>query len=193
MRIAVAGTHCSGKSTLIEAFLRTHTDFAHEPEPYTTLLEDYGEEFAAEPCAEDFYRQLEFSADRLQQHSRGAQVIYERSPVDFLAYLLALNDLKRDASALALISVAQGLVSDAIRNLDLIVFLPLDHAHNIEVPEEEHPELREAVDSQLVSILGDDELGIVSSAGVAVVEARGSTGQRLRTIEEAMRLWSAAA
>ena len=47
MRVAVSGTHCCGKSTLIDAFLLTHSDFAHEPEPYTALTEDYGEVFAA--------------------------------------------------------------------------------------------------------------------------------------------------
>ena len=33
MRIAVAGTHASGKSTLIADFLATHPEYAHEPEP----------------------------------------------------------------------------------------------------------------------------------------------------------------
>jgi len=54
MRIAVSGTHGVGKSTLIEEFLRAHPDFVHEPEPYVVLVEDYGEEFSAEPCPEDF-------------------------------------------------------------------------------------------------------------------------------------------
>jgi hypothetical protein len=33
MRIAVAGTHASGKSTHIADFLATHPEYAHEPEP----------------------------------------------------------------------------------------------------------------------------------------------------------------
>ena len=57
MRIAVSGTHCSGKTTLIEEFLRAHPDFVHEPEAYTVMVEDYGEEFSSE---RDFFRQLEF-------------------------------------------------------------------------------------------------------------------------------------
>ena len=63
MRIAVSGTHCTGKSTLIDEFLRVHPDFVHEPEPYTVLVEELGEEFSAEPCVEDFQRQLEFNID----------------------------------------------------------------------------------------------------------------------------------
>jgi len=59
----------------------------------------------------------------------------------------------------------------AIKNLDLIVFLPLDGADGIEVPDSEDPKLRRAVDSRLAAIFGDDEFGIVSAGGAAVVEA----------------------
>jgi predicted ATPase len=92
MRIAVSGTHGVGKSTLIEEFLRVHPEFVHEPEPYEVLVEDYGEEFSAEPCVEDFLRQLEFNLERVGQHEQQENVIYERCPLDFLAYLTALHE-----------------------------------------------------------------------------------------------------
>src|SRR5262245_19952226 len=145
MRIAVSGTHCCGKTTLIDEFLSIHPDFVHEPEPYSVLVEDYGEEFSAEPSADEFYRQLEFNAARLNEHKRGENVIYERSPVDFLAYMIALKDLYRDRSDSDLLESAQQLVSDAVRNLDLIVFLPLNQSDR-EIAEDEHPRLRSAVD-----------------------------------------------
>src|SRR4029453_1767913 len=91
MRIAVSGTHGVGKSTLIDEFLRKHPEFVHEPEPYTVLVEDLGEEFSDEPRVEDFHRQLEFNIDRLRQHTPGEKVIYERCPIDFLAYIDALK------------------------------------------------------------------------------------------------------
>ena len=177
MRIAVSGTHCTGKSTLIEEFLLAHPDFAHEPEPYTVLVEDFGEEFSAEPCVEDFYRQLEFNIDRLREHKRGARVIYERCPIDFLAYIDALEPQATQHSL--------NLVSGAIQNLDLILYLPLDDT--FDVPHDEFPKLREAVDRRLSAILSDDEFGIISGTNVVVVEARGSTTRRLRILEQALK------
>ena len=176
MRIAVSGTHCTGKSTLIEEFLRAHPDFTYEPEPYTVLVEEFGEEFSAEPCVEDFYRQLEFNVGRLREHTRGAQVIYERCPIDFLAYIDALDSQTAQDSL--------DLVSDAIQNLDLIVYLPVDPT--FDVPHDEFPKLRELVDRRLSAILIDDEFGIIGSSNVVVVEANGSIAQRLRTLEEAL-------
>ena len=171
MRIAVSGTHCTGKSTLIDEFLQAHPDFVHEPEPYTVLVEDFGEDFSAEPCVEDFYRQLEFNIERLRQHAPGERVIYERCPLDFLAYI----DVLDAKSAKALVDP----ISDAMRNLDLIVYLPLDDA----APDAEHPKLRKAVDRGLSGIFRDDELGVLSSCSADIFEATGSTAQRLRIIE----------
>lgn len=176
MRIAVSGTHCTGKSTLIEEFLQAHPDFVHEPEPYTVLLEDFGEDFSAEPCVEDFYRQLEFNIQRLREHARGDRVIYERCPIDFLAYIDVLDSQAAQSSL--------RLVSEAIQNLDLIVYLPLDE--EIDVPEGEYPKLREAVDRRLSAILNDDDFGIIDSSDIVVVEANGSITERLRILEEAL-------
>jgi hypothetical protein len=171
---------------LIEEFLRAHPEFAYEPEAYTVLVEDFGEEFSAEPGADDFYRQLEVNVDRLRRYSPGEAVIYERCPVDYLAYLLALKDLNRDEVD-SLVERSLEMVLIAIKNLDLIVFLPLDKADGIELPDDEDPKLRKAVNSRLVTIFGDDEFGIISSGSVAVVEASGSTTRRLRIVEEAMK------
>ena len=173
MRIAVSGTHGVGKTTLIEEFLRTHPAFTHEPEPYTVMVEDLGEEFSDDPNVEDFRRQLEFNIDRLRQHAPGENVIYERCPIDFLAYVDAL-----DAGSVEALLES---VSTAMQNLDLILYLPLDKD---QILESEYPKLQKAVDRRLNSMLLDDELGIISTH---VVEARGSTAQRLRILEHAMQ------
>ena len=186
MRVAVSGTHCCGKSTLIDQFLITHPDFAHEPEPYTVLEEQYGEAFAADPSADDFYRQLEFNIDRLRSHGSKEKVVYERCPIDFLAYMLALNDLGRDKEAAWLVERSLGMVQDAIELLDLILFLPLDDIDSNVMPDSEDLELRIAVDGRLVGILRDDDFNLFTSRRPAVLEATGSTAQRLLTLEIAL-------
>jgi hypothetical protein len=183
MRIAVSATHCVGKSTLIEGFLRRHTEFKHEPEPYVVLVEDYGEEFSAQPNAEDFYRQLEFNVERLRQHKHGEMVIYERCPIDFLAYMLALKDLNMEPVDDAFLEKIIQIVLEGIQHLDLIIFLPLDE----EIYAEENPKMRRAMDNRLGNILFGDEYEAISSSGVPVVEARGSTARRLQVLEDAIK------
>jgi hypothetical protein len=174
MRIAVSGTHGVGKSTLIDEFLRGHPEFVHEPEPYTVMVEDLEEEFSAEPCVEDFQRQLEFNIDRLSQHVTDENVIYERCPVDYVAYIHALDP----QSAEDLLESA----SEAMRQLDLIVFLPLEATSG----EVEFPKLQRAVDRRLGAIFREDEFGIMNLSTATVVEAEGPTDHRLKTLESAI-------
>ena len=171
MRIAVSGTHHVGKSTLIDEFLRAHPDFTHEPEPYTVMVEDLGEEFSAEPSVEDFQRQLQFNLERLRQHAPAERVIYERCPLDFLAYIDALDPN----------SVEELLetIAEAMQHLDLIVYLPLDD--NWLDPE--MPKLQKAVDRRLGAIFREDAFGVLGSCNARIIEASGSTAQRLRIIE----------
>jgi hypothetical protein len=169
MRIAISGTHGVGKSTFINEFLRRYPEFAHEPEPYTVLVEDLGEEFSAEPCVEDFQRQLEFNIERLSQHAADENVIYERCPVDFLAYIHALDPKGAEALLESIIK--------AMQHLDLIVYLPFTASAG-----DEFPKLQRAMDRRLSSIFREDEFGIMSSINATVVEAEGPTDQRLQTL-----------
>lgn len=174
MRIAISGTHCTGKSTLIDEFLRVHPDFVHEPEPYTVLVEELGEEFSAEPCVEDFLRQLEFNIDRLKQHERGERVIYERCPIDFVAYIQCISPTTSISDE----------VRESMQRLDLIVYLPIDPT--IDAGDEEFPKLRKAVDRRLNAIYHEDELGIISGTDLIVIGATGPIESRLRAVETTM-------
>lgn len=175
MRIAVSGTHCTGKSTLIDEFLRVHPDFVHEPEPYTVMVEELGEEFSAEPCVEDFQRQLEFNIDRLKQHERGERVIYERCPIDFLAYIECISS----GTTSHFDEVLKGM-----QRLEMIVYLPIENT----IETDEFPKLRKAVDRRLKAIYNEDDLGIISATNLKIVEATGPIEKRLRTLEAAMKL-----
>ncbi len=176
MRIAISGTHCVGKSTLIEDFLRTHPDYIHEPEPYTVLVEEFGEEFSSSPTVDDYYRQLEFNIARLQSHVSGEKVIYERSPVDYLAYMLALRDLGRERASSSFLESVHQIVLDAIACLDFVAYLPIEK--HIEASDDDDLQLRRAVHNRLSDLFSGGDFDFVRTETV-----RGTRAQRLRTIE----------
>lgn len=177
MRIAVSGTHGSGKSTLIDDFLAAHPDYVHEPEPY----EQDGVLFET-PGVDEFYAQLERSVEILRGHTPGARVIAERSPVDFLAYLLALHDLRRGGHASDVIGSAAELAVRGMAHVDLLVVLPLEDA--IDVPESEDLLLREAMNERLLELIANDEFDVLRR--VRVLEVHGSPSQRLAMLERVL-------
>lgn len=177
MRIAVSGTHCSGKSTLIEDFIAVHRDYVYEPEPYEWLADLHGEPFAEVPDVGDFLRQLEMCVERLCGYERGARVIAERSPLDFLAYILALGE-ERIESAVEL--AARGL-----EHVDLLVVLPLVDADGIDAPDSEDLDLREAMNDRLLEMVTADEFQLLGN--LRVIEIHGTRAIRLDALAQAMQ------
>lgn len=57
MRIAISGTHFSGKSTLVSSLLKQLPSYVSVGEPYH-LLEEEGYGFSDPPSVEDFEQQL---------------------------------------------------------------------------------------------------------------------------------------
>ena len=79
------------------------------------------------------------------------------------------------------------IVRDAIQSLDVIVFLPAGDARVTVMHDLEDPVLRRTVDSRLQGILIDDDFGLFRSRRPLVLEATGTTAQRLRTLEAALQ------
>jgi len=179
MRIAVSGTHCSGKTTLVEDFLLRHPLYEHEPEPYEWLTEIRGADFSADLTAADVWQQLEISVERLSLHGPGSNVIAERSPLDFLAYLDALRTLGREDSSRMLDS-ARELASRGMEHVDLLVVLPLND--DIEAPDDEDPELRDAMNSCLLELLE----GEFDRGNGRLAEIVGTRERRLAALEAAI-------
>src|SRR5688572_26092619 len=93
MRVAVAGSHSTGKSTLIAAFVSRCPQYVHEPEAYETLADDIVLSASEGPDVEGLAALLEHTVSILRGHSPGESVIFERSPVDYLAYAAATRSI----------------------------------------------------------------------------------------------------
>ncbi|MBZ9938765.1 ATP-binding protein, partial [Mesorhizobium sp. BR1-1-16] len=155
MRIAVTGTHGSGKTTLIEDFVAAHPAYEAVAEPYWRLAER-GALFAAKPTTADFEAQLAESCRLILDEARGDNVIFDRSPLDFLAYL----DITSADEGFEWLPQGRLLtrITRALETLDLILFIPLTEPDEIPHPIE-HPTLRRRVDARLKALIRGDELG----------------------------------
>ncbi|QNA93177.1 MULTISPECIES: AAA family ATPase [unclassified Microbacterium] len=177
MRIVVSGTHASGKSTLISDFHAAHPEYLVLGDPFDDL-ESETDDATGESS---FAGQLRISATRLHEHADQAHLLAERSPLDFAAYLIALEALGRSSGAL--IPRAVQIAADALSSIDLAVLVPLDARHPIHVPSDEDPELREAMDLALLELADDIEHDVASRFLIVA----GERATRLRSVQEAVR------
>lgn len=176
MRVVISGTHGSGKSTLIGDFASSHRDWTFLPDPYEFV--DAAEEI---PGASVFFAQLRMSAARLHEPVADSTMA-ERGPLDFLAYLHALDALGRRGGSAGLLERGSLLTTRAMTAVDLLVLLPLNNTDPIEIGADEDPALREAMDMSLLELADDPDL-----IGTArVVEITGDRAQRLTLLNEAI-------
>lgn len=173
MRIAISGTHRTGKSTLAEdlaALLRDHLLIG---EPYHDMAED-GYPFSHPPSLDDFEAQLEHSL--LSLADREPNVLFDRCPLDFLGYLATHDEAGRFEADAWLPRIRA-----AVRTLDLVVFVPIESVDRIALSasdDDDDGRSRAKVDDELRRLWLDDPF----SLAVDVVEVEGPAHRRVEAV-----------
>jgi predicted ATPase len=170
MRIAISGTHFSGKSSLVEALYEALPQYAVVEEPYHQLQEE-GHEFAELPSIEDFELQLERSIENLNECP--PNVIFDRCPIDILSYLLSHDDVEAfDLSAWL------PRIQTAVRKLDFVVLLSIEEPDRIFLPVSQDAVYRQRVDEALKEIILEDSYDLEVDA----LEVSGSVQMRAKKV-----------
>lgn len=160
MRIAVSGTHFMGKTTFIQDFIKIHSHYIHEIEPYFHLQEEQEIEESEEPTLEFFIKQLDHSIERLQILSNQSNVIFDRCPIDFVAYAMYVLDQTESDIHETIVSEKFPDIKVALENLDLIVFFPITKEHETGFSVDEDEVFRKAVDANLKEIYREDRFDL---------------------------------
>jgi len=170
MRIAVSGTHRTGKSTLVQDLVDCLPGFEAIDEPYL-LLEEEGQAFATIPDLDAFEQQLTRSIQAVRES--GPDTVFDRCPLDVLAYLLVHEDAAR-------LDAARWLpdLRDAMARLDLLVLVPVEEPDRFAAGGDDDGDLRQRVAEQLREIVLDDAWGF----GASAVEVGGTPEERVAQV-----------
>jgi len=176
MRIGISGTHGTGKTTLAEALAAHLPGHTTADEPYY-LLEEEGHEFSFPPSPDDYRALLARSVRSLTEPSPPPGVVFDRTPLDYLAYLAATGaDAEREADTPAL--------KPALAGLDLLVITVITPETERLLPTPELPGLREAMNAALLALVYADPLD--AWADLPVLELDGPLENRLPAVLAAL-------
>ena len=170
MKIAITGAHQTGKTTLARRLEVLLPGYHFVAEPYHLLAEE-GHLFSEIPTTEDYLLQLEYSIDQVSE-SEG-NLIFDRCPVDFLAYLHASDEMQ-DLDLPELYQQVEVVMPE----IDLLIFVPIENPDVIGGLDSDLPELRAQVDELLNEWVWD--------FGVEVVEVSGDVEQRGQQVMESI-------
>lgn len=170
MKIAFTGAHGVGKTTLSEQIAGYLPGYLLLPEPFLQL-EEKGHTFAYPPQAEDFSEQLRYSIE--QTDIDETDVIFDRCPLDLLAYLYATGNIGETQRFYT-------RVREAMEEIDLLVFVPVENPDVIDSSTTTFPELRKKVNDLLQEWITDFDTETIRVQGTP----RQREEQLLRRISE---------
>jgi predicted ATPase len=176
MRVGISGTHGTGKTTLAEALCARLPGHVAADEPYY-LLEEEGYEFELPPSLEDYQALLACSVRSLTAPPLPRRIIFDRTPLDYLAYLATVG---ADRPA----EVGTAALHLAFRSLDLLVITPITPETEQLLPAAEMPRLRSQMNDALLELVYDDPLG--AWRDVRVLELSGPLDDRLDVVLAAL-------
>lgn len=164
MKIVITGAHRVGKTTLAEKLQESLADYELLKEPYYEL-EELGHVFSEIPDIDDFIAQLEHSVKQIT--IKDANVIFDRCPIDFLAYIQAIDGSR---SIQSIFNKVESIMSE----VDLLVFVPIETLDLIICGESDLPELRYQVDEILREWIWD--------FGIETIEVKGDLVSRTNQV-----------
>jgi hypothetical protein len=176
MRVGISGTHGTGKTTLAGELCAHLPGHVTADEPYY-LLEEEGYEFGFPPSPEDYRALMARSLRSLGSRPRPPAVVFDRTPLDYLAYLTATGaDPLAEAGSAAL--------RPAFASLDLLVITPITAETEQVLPAAELPELRSQMNEALLELAYGDPLD--AWGDIPVLELTGPLDGRLDAVLAAL-------
>ena len=155
MRIAFTGSHRVGKTTLAEEIADNLPNYDFKNEPYLQL-EDTGYLFSEIPTLDDYVEQFNYSVKQIKES--GNDVIFDRCPLDILAYIYAISKIKN-------IQTLYDEMTNAMSQIDLLIFVTIETPDLIICQESDLPNLRYEVNDILQNWIGDLSIEILEVYG----------------------------
>lgn len=195
MRIAVTGSHSLGKSTVVNDWVAAHDDYIREEEPYRALGLFGPYEILFRDSSTRLHNgiQLYYSIGRVHRYATpAADVIFDRAPVDYLAYSQFTADCGTTDIDDAFVQSMVPAVREALDHLDILAFVPGSQRWPVAMEEDGiRPvdlEYRDKVDDIFKQIYRDGRFGVLPAEGAPVlVELAGPREQRLEQLRSAIK------
>lgn len=125
MRIAISGTACQGKSTLIEDFIKEWPSYKREKKDYREVIREKNLPHSKQCNKEGQWAILNCKIDEMQQYNKKDKIIFDRCPLDAIVYSLWSFDKQASDIDKEFIDKCIPLVRESIKGLDIIFFTPI--------------------------------------------------------------------
>jgi len=126
MRIAISGTANCGKTTLLKNFLAVWPTYTTPEKTYRDVITEKNLQHSSNTSTETQWEVLNFMVDQLQSTPKNSNVIFDRCPLDNLAYTLWAHSKEIEGFDKPFVDKCIKIVKESMRSIDVIFLLNYD-------------------------------------------------------------------
>ena len=192
MRIAISGTACQGKSTLVKDFLEQWPSYTTPEKTYRDIIAENNLEHSSKTNKETQRKILDFQIEEQQKSRNGDNVLFDRCPLDNLVYSMWACEQEGNDIDEEFVSSCLPLVRESFRNLDIIFFVPITKAAPVSIVEDgvrdTNQQVIEEIDYIFKAVHRDHEHNPKTNIFVvddkpAIIEVLGDRRERIEIIK----------
>lgn len=190
-KVAISGTACQGKTTLINDMLARWPNFSTPEKSYRDVIKDKGLTINQEGNEANQKVILDALVDQIMVDPGTKKFIFDRCPLDNLVYTLWLNDKHPDRVSDKAVEGTITMVRESMKFLDAIFFIPITSAHKVPIvsggQRTVDPEYIQEIDNLFKAVIRTQKLGVGKFFPLLdcppVIEVFGDRETRIKMLE----------
>lgn len=159
MRISVTGTACQGKTTFVNDFIKYWPNYTTPEKTYRDIIKENNYNHSQQTTKDTQWDILNFMIDEQMKYSREDYVIFDRCPLDNIAYSIWACAKQESDIDTEFVEKCMPLVKESMKFLDIIFFTPITKVAKVELKEDDmrdvDPVFVEEIDHLLKAIKKD--------------------------------------
>ena len=192
MRIAISGTACQGKTTLITDFLEQWPSYTTPKKTYRDIIIENDLDHSSKTNKKTQWEILNFMIEEQQKYRTGENVIFDRCPLDNLVYSIWAAEQPDNDIDDKFVSKCIPLVRESFRNLDIIFFTPITKVAPVKIEEDDlrdtDSEIIESIDNIFKAVHREHEHNpkttfFITDDKPAIIEVFGDRRERIQILK----------
>jgi hypothetical protein len=152
MRIAIVGSACQGKTTLINDFLKKWPSYKRSNESYRELIKKEKLKLNKDVDKDGQWKILNYLIDDIQHTQKGDKIIFDRCPLDNIIYSLWAEDKQSSDIDKDFIKECIPLVQESMKAIDIVLFLPITKVAPVPIEKKKNREVDEVYIKEIDNI-----------------------------------------
>tara|TARA_R110002051_G_scaffold304082_1_gene373260 strand:- start:3845 stop:4603 length:759 start_codon:yes stop_codon:yes gene_type:complete len=192
MRIAISGSACQGKTTLIKDFLEQWPSYTTPEKTYRDIIKENDLDHSSETNKNTQENILDFMIKEQKKYRKSDNVIFDRCPLDNLVYSMWATEQSELDIDEEFVKSCISKVRDSFDNLDIIFFTPISKVAPVELTEDDLRDTDINVIEEVDNIFkamhreymtNDASVFFVKDNKPAIIEVFGDRRQRIQILK----------